>query len=478
MNPVREYKIDGRVFPFSQKNRNQFLDIANVYSLNDIISQIVLNTIPTQTGLPLTFQNGITLTPNVAPVQGSTVTLGGALTQNTQINGAGNTYAMSWSQLTNFSINSNEYFANIATVYSQSAPNMLVEGTTNLQLVAPNAASSTPGSFLQLQDPTGRVLYSDYTFPLTPCGVGQSLQADASGNFVCVSATGAVTNALSGTELVGTEVYLGGNPLLRDTTIDGDSQSFDLRFTDIDKIESTGTNEVEWNGNLTTVSGTTELRVKTAGVNAATASTNSILQLKNNVSGEAEYTPYSMPSTPTAAEEDYVVTYDGVDRMELTPRKAQSIYFDSNDANNTFPNSGNGVILDEYTIPAGAISTDGSYIDIEYSFTLAGTTGGSPTISLTLNNVFLGSYQTAINLSNLVVKCRVYRRSSTQLYSIWELTNYNSSSFQVERTVFRQNTVVPGGWAAALPVRILLDETPGGDHITEVEHLSVTKILA
>jgi hypothetical protein len=179
----RKYNVDTRVF--KSGTPNPFLNNASTYNLNDIISQVVLNTIPGNTQLPFIFSNGITDT--YVPGSGTTVTWGGSLNQNTTVDG-GSSHSVSFLNLSRFQINSSNTSNIIGDVAAslQSNGTAVVKGVTQLHLRTPNVNGSTAaqGQILQLIDPAsnlGIAEYTPYALPIADGIAGQELITDGSG---------------------------------------------------------------------------------------------------------------------------------------------------------------------------------------------------------------------------------------------------------------------------------------------------------
>jgi hypothetical protein len=267
----RRYNIDTRVFKSGK--RNPFLNLADTYDLNDLVSQIVLNTAPGLNQLPLLIRNG--LTDTYIQGIGTYIDWGGTLVQNTTVDGLSQ-HSVTFNNVNDFNVSSsnNIVLRALAGLFAQRANQTTLEADIEFNLRTPNAASRPLGSVLQ-QINTGdsEVEYTAFGFPLADGLINQSLVNNGAGQLVWQDI---ITNALSGTEIVSNSVYLGGNPLLRNTIIDGAS-NFDLSIQDVNNL---------------TLQGLITLNLRTPDV--LIKPTGALLRMEA-ANGQAEYTDYSVP---------------------------------------------------------------------------------------------------------------------------------------------------------------------------------------
>jgi hypothetical protein len=154
-----------------------------------------------------TFENGLTLT-------GSIATFGGALNQDTVLDGDNDTYSLAFRDLS--------VFTAIATEIN------LVAGTA-LNIVTPNVSNSSAsaGSLLQLINATsGESEFTPYSFPLTSGAQYDLLRLDGADTLQWVSFSSLVNNGLNVDAGV---IQLGGD-LVEDTVVSGDANTFSLSF--------------------------------------------------------------------------------------------------------------------------------------------------------------------------------------------------------------------------------------------------------
>jgi len=283
----RDYYLDKR--PFVSGKSNRFLNLASSYHLNDLISQIVLNTAPGNNQLPLLFNNAIT--PNYVQGQGTYVQWGGPLVQNTEVEG-GNAYSVSMLKLTDFIVTAT------TSIDLTSSLLLTLTGTTGLEVQTPLYASRPDGAILRKDNASGAVEYTPYALPASDGTANYILQTDGAGSvtWVAPNTIGSLDNIYNtdGT-LTGPRVVSGG----------GTEQ---LRFSGMtDFTVSSITNQIEFStaGSLLLSPGNLEITGLTN-----TGTVGRVLQYVNNSTDEAYWTPYDIPTT-TPNTGDILVATDG-----------------------------------------------------------------------------------------------------------------------------------------------------------------------
>jgi hypothetical protein len=291
----REYFIDKR--PFVSGKGNKFLNLASSFNLNDLISQITLNTAPGNNQLPLLFNNAIT--PNYVQGQGTYVQWGGALVQDTTVNG-GASYYIRMTNLSNFSASSQAFSTIFGTVGATIGGGTVeVDATTEYQLRTPNVNSSSAanGQILQLINSSslsGQAEWTPFALPLIDGAANQVLVTDGLGTVTWKNVPATLVGADNGLNVTGTDVYFGGT-LLQNTEVEGDGNAYNIGFVGMDQFYT--------ESNTLNLQADTQLVLQSPNVVSTTAVTGSVLQLENAATGEAEYTSYGIPTTaPTTGD--------------------------------------------------------------------------------------------------------------------------------------------------------------------------------
>ena len=278
----RDYYIDKR--PFVSGKSNKFLNLASSFSLNDLISQIVLNTAPGNNQLPLLFNNAIT--PNYVQGQGTYVQWGGSLVQNTTVNGA-STYSTTFSNVNDFNVISsrNIVMRSLFGLYVQDSNETDITGRTLLNISTPNRATKTNGSLLQLLDNgNGQVEYTNFAFPTSDGAANQVLQTDGLGNVSWVD-----SSTLNTVNLYNSDGTLTGN---RNASGGG---IYGLRFTNMTSFTvSNVSSQIELSTPGIIELNPSELQIKSL-TNSGTVGR--VLQYVNASTDEAYWTPYDLPTT-------------------------------------------------------------------------------------------------------------------------------------------------------------------------------------
>lgn len=265
----RNYHVDTRVFKSGKTNK--FLNVASTYQLNDLISQIVLNTAPGMNQLPLLFNNAITDT--YVNGQGTYIQWGGPLVQDTTVDGL-DTYSLVMENFNGLTLDSSQVLT-LACVNS-------------LEVQTPLYGSRPDGAILRKTNIQGAVEYTPYSLPNSDGTLAQVLTTDGAGTVTFQTIPSNLIGADNGLSMSGSDVYLGGT-LLQDTEVDGDGDTYSIGFTNM--------NEFVADGDVVSLSSITDLRLQTPGFNVSTPVLNSIVQLIDTLEGGVEYTPYSLPST-------------------------------------------------------------------------------------------------------------------------------------------------------------------------------------
>lgn len=218
----KQFYVDKRVFVPGRKN--PYVNQANFTHLNDIISQILLNTPPGQPANNIVTSNAITSLINA---NGDfDIQLGGKLDYSTSINGRG-----------------------IHNLSLSDINNLTLQALSNLFLQTPDYLNRPTNSILQMIDSTtGAVEYTPYSLPNTVGSGNDILYVDDFGNLVYGPYL--IKGVQNGLTLDPTTLVLElGGPLVKDTTIDGDSHS--INFVDL-SIFQVETQDLEVSVNETT----------------------------------------------------------------------------------------------------------------------------------------------------------------------------------------------------------------------------------
>jgi hypothetical protein len=486
---IKKYYIDRRVFKSGKSNR--FLNVAETEDLNDLVSQIVLNSVPGLPQLPLLFNNAIqgTYTAGI----GTEVQWGGSLVRNTTVNG-GNTYDAAFRDMTGFAVvapntGNISLEAQQGNMYLYGKNTTTLWGASALNIRTPQHATKPTGAILRMTTPvTGTTEFTSYGLPATDGTIGQILVTDGAGTVSWTTATGTITGADNGLNITGVEVYLGGT-LVQDTAIDGDTL-YDLKMTDLSEyVVTSNIGSVSGVTSMTvsspnslaltsldelSVSGTGNLFISTPNVVATTAATGAIMQLTDDASGEVEYTPYALPLTDGNPGE--VLVTDGFTNVTWQSPKCEVIHFTNNPSNTSYPDDAlGGIIVETFNIGANTLSSNGSYLEVEYSVNVSGVSGDIPTIETILDGLSISSFTSSADHSyTQVVKSKIIRVSPTTYFSQSYSEFYSAGNVFIESKLSTASGTVD--WTTSLPLEINFD-LGTGNHTSEVLHFLVTKFL-
>lgn len=274
----RIYFIDTRVFKSGKKN--VFLNNASTYNLNDLISQVVLNTIPGNPQLPLTINNGLTATTTNP---GTEIQLGGILNQPTTVEGAG-THALSLVDMGVITLSGTSLY-------------LSVDASGQFRLRTPNVDDTTAvqGALLQLKDAiNGESEFTPYAFPLTDGTASYILQTDGAGNVTWID-----PSTLANT------IYNADDTLTGNRTVSGGG-TFNLRFSNLSSFTVSNVS-----GGITLSSssfiGLTPTELRILGLPNG-SSVGRMLQLANISNSSVEWTPYELPTTAPNVNDMLVAT--------------------------------------------------------------------------------------------------------------------------------------------------------------------------
>jgi len=241
---------------------NPFLNIADLRNLNDIIYQVIYNTLPNTPTGPLSVYNGVT---GVVTSTTYDITLGGSLTQDTTIDGDSNAHVFNFDNLSEFNV---------------VAEGVVLQGSSSINLQTPDiiALTATAGQVLTLiDDATGECEWQDIP-----------------------SATIEVDNGL---HLHTGVAHLGGT-LIENTNVNGDTL-YDMLFEDINRFEVIS--------DVCSLYAASNMFFQTPEVANSTALENYILRLTDAGTGEVEFKANNIfPITATAGNINLDLTHHTV----------------------------------------------------------------------------------------------------------------------------------------------------------------------
>jgi hypothetical protein len=282
----RSYYVDTRVFKSGKSNR--FLNVASTYQLNDLISQIVLNTAPGMNQLPLLFNNAITDT--YVNGQGTYIQWGGSLVQNTVVDGTA-TYGVTFEDLAGLIVNSTAGGITLQTtgvsnnIEIESNQVMTLSAVNSIEVQTPLYASTPTGSILRKSNTSGAVEYTPYRMPGTVGTANYILQTDGVGTASWVDAS---------TLTSGDNLYTIDDTFTGNRTASGGGL-YNLRFTNLTSYTvSNVANQIELSTSGIMLINQPELRLRGL-TNEGTVGR--VLQYVNASSDESYWTPYSIPTT-------------------------------------------------------------------------------------------------------------------------------------------------------------------------------------
>ena len=280
-----------------------------------------------------------------------------------------------------------------------------------------------------------------------------------------------------------------GGTLLRNTTING-ANLYDVTFRFLDEFNvQTSVGDINMAAatdffmgavDTLTIQGQTSLEVMTPDV--ITKTVGAILQLQNNASGDVEYTPYILPLTDGINGQSLVTDGAGVvSWTSPTPQVHKCEVLEFTDNPTDIVNNVNGVgnlIIQNYTLPAGTLNSNGSYIDVEFSADITGTIPLIPSLyynfdgkSFQFNYPIGGTYTQTI-------KARTYRVSNTSFFTHAKSEIFDPVTGEILTTYFKNyedNLTMTFSDDTDLSIRI--DRDLLSDYTVEIKHFSVTKFL-
>jgi hypothetical protein len=276
-----------------------------------------------------------------------------------------------------------------------------------------------------------------------------------------------------------------GGSLLRNTQINGQSL-YSVSFSNVNDFNVTSVDDIVLRAQqpgsvisigtiLVEITGQNGIGLKTPLYSTAPRGNGSLLQMTNQSTGYVEYTPYIFPLVDGTSGQYLTTNGTGVVGWNNPINKCEVLHFDDNPTNVTFTDDGSGFnTASTYSLSSNTLSSNGSYLEVEAIQVVTGTTGDIPKLAIAIPGLVRYLKAPLIHSFTHIAKGKIFRVSATSVYLSIEGNIYDAAGEHVTSYYEFQTAVIT--WNTPVTINCNFD-IGVGDHISELQHFSITKFL-